>query len=81
MGSLTSDSVRCVFTACHVLSICQLSLFSRMKKDVLSQLPSKCRTVVMLDPSFVTIDQTMSESHRLVYRMKVKNGVLVMSIC
>jgi len=46
-------------------------VYSRLKKDVLSQLPSKFRTVVVLDPSFVAIDRAMAASHTRVNRMKV----------
>jgi len=46
-------------------------VYSRLKKDVLSQLPSKFRTVVVLDPSSVAIDRAMAASHTLVNRMKV----------
>ena len=44
---------------------------SRLKRDVLSQLPPKCRTCVVLDPGFVAIDRAMASSHTLVSRMKV----------
>jgi len=49
---------------------------SRLKKDVMSQLPSKCRKLIVLNPSFVTFDRSMAASHTLVSRTKVCNELM-----
>lgn len=47
----------------------------RMKKDVLRQLPSKVRTMIVLDPGSVSVNKTMKASHNLVDKMKVSATV------
>ena len=45
--------------------------FRRLKKNVLSELPSKTREVVILDPGAVKINKNMKTSHKLVSTIKV----------
>ena len=56
------------------VSMCEVALmvFSgrRLKKDVLSQLPSKNRQMVILDPGSVKITKNIKASHKMVDRMK-----------
>ena len=43
----------------------------RLKQDVLDQLPSKVRQMVILDPGSVKIGREMKNSHKFVHKAKV----------
>ncbi len=46
-------------------------MIRRLKHDVIKQLPPKRRQMVLLDPSSVKVNKTMTSSHRLVEKAKV----------
>jgi 16S rRNA C1402 (ribose-2'-O) methylase RsmI len=43
----------------------------RMKSDVLGQLPSKRRTMIVLDPSLVKLNKVLEKSHSQLQTSKV----------
>ncbi|ESN92127.1 hypothetical protein HELRODRAFT_194392 [Helobdella robusta] len=45
-------------------------IIRRLKKDVLKQLPSKLRTLVVLDPNSIKVDKVMKRSHVIVEQTK-----------
>ena len=48
-----------------------------MKKDVLSQLPTKNRHMVVLDPGSIKVSKVMKSSHRMMDKMKVSEILCV----
>ena len=46
-------------------------MIRRLKHDVIKQLPPKQRQMVVLDPSSIKTNKSMTSSHRLVEKAKV----------
>ena len=60
-----------VFVELHI----DFFLERRLKSHVLSQLPSKSREAIVLDPNSVKVNKVMKASHQLVDKMKVSEYI------
>ena len=54
-----------------------ICIYRRLKREVLDQLPSKVRQMVVLDPSSVKVGRDMKISHKFVDKAKVGKMVFV----
>lgn len=51
---------------------CFTNFTRRLKKDVVRQLPSKQRQVIMLDPTSVKVDKTLTNVKSVLEQVKVR---------
>lgn len=51
---------------------CFMNFNRRLKKDVVRQLPSKQRQVIMLDPTSVKVDKTLTNVKSVLEQVKVR---------